>query len=47
MEPGERVSIAATEPVELFIIGLPPVRLPALSEVELDSEEFDPAPTVG
>jgi hypothetical protein len=47
IEPGEPASITATEPLELFIIGLPPVRLPEVSAVELDGEEFDPAPTLG
>jgi hypothetical protein len=47
IEPGEPAAISATEPLELFIIGLPPVRLPEMSMVELDGEEFDPAPTFG
>ena len=46
IEPGETATLTANEPIELFFVGLPPVRLPNESAVELDSEEFDPAPIV-
>ena len=47
IEPGETATIKATEPLELFLIGLPPVRLPGAPSVELDSEDYDPAPIIG
>jgi hypothetical protein len=44
IDPGEAATMTATEPLELFLVGLPRLRLPANSAVALDSDEYDPAP---
>jgi hypothetical protein len=46
IDPGEEATMIANAPLELFLIGLPPVEVPTETSVALDGEEYDPPATV-
>jgi hypothetical protein len=46
VEAGETLKLTANETIELFLIGLPPIELPAVESEQYDADEIRPEDTV-